>query len=1544
MFRFRRRRNQHIGKRAVSAAVAAALVAGLGQVASAPGATARDQDTGAAQLSPFDAVDQFIGTRHDTTQNKGNSAYGNTWPGATLPFGMVQFTPTTHHTSGGDNWGGYEYGADQLRGFGLTRLSGTGCANNNGAFDVPVLPYTGRLTADHALPTSPADGIRDYYLDFSHDNEHAEPGHYAVGLDNGTDVALTATPRTGVATFDFPDDRDSATLIFDVAGSNNGSSASAVTVAGDTVSGWTETRTVCGGGSYRVHFSATFDTPLASHGTWSGSEVTPGGTEAASTFSHGSGAFVTFPRGAEVTARIGISYVSVENAALNAATETGDRTPEALRARAAAAWRDALGTVQVTGGDDARRTVFYTALYHALLHPNLYDDVNGEYLGYDGTVRRVAEGRHQYATYSGWDAYRGHAQLIALLFPEIGSDINQSLTDLATQTGRWPNWPHNGVSQQKMSGDGLQVMLASIDAFGSTDYDREAALASMVATQTLPADRSNRAHLHQYAGLGWVESRNGDVATSRTLEYAINDFAIAQLASRLGDEDNHRRFMTRAQHWQNLFDPVSGHIRPRDRNGFDRGFNLGERGDQFEQSTGYQYGWLVPHNLAALIERRGGTEAVAAQLDTFFTELDAGVYDTPYAYLSNEGDFHTPWIYNWLRRPASTTDVLYRAAEEMFDTSPSGLPGNDDLGALSAWYVWAAIGLHPSVYGTADLAVSSPMFERVLIDSAGSDRAIAIEAPGAGTEQRYIRSLAVNGTDSTASWLPESFTRTGGTLDFTLGTTPGTWGTGPDDVPPSYGDRQDAYNNIGTTADGRGATGMLDASGNSLSRDHLAAAGAGPGAALTVPETDTVFHWPDTPAGEPDNWVPHGQRVDLGGRHGASVSFLGLATNGPAEGTATVLYTDGSTQEVPVQFTDWTPGTAYRFGNVPVVTVPGRNRADGGQDTTEAKVFATAPAAIDPDRAVEAVRLPEGSDRGVMHIFDVALSDTAPPAPDETPERVVLTPAADPATEQRITWRSRAQTGTVEVRAGEGGEVRTVEAEVRTEAHIGDPAFTGWTAALTGLEPDTRYSYRVGHDGAWSPWHTFTTAAAGAEPFTFLYYGDNQQGLGDVWPAIAAQANEAYPDARAALYAGDLIDNSHEGEWNTWFAANPAALASQLNLVTVGNHEFNSGNGLLQTNRASFVYPDNGPLPADAGADADRYGAHLAAALRDTVYHVDHQDVRFVVLNANRDDICELVRPADLADFDCDEARGVWVRMQAVWLDRVLTENPSTWTVVLHHQPVFSTGAGRDEPDIREAWLPVYQEHNVDLVLAGHDHTYTRGYVNDDATDTPGLTTGPVYVVADAGSKFYDLQPADDNVWTRNGATQVARAQQTSTYQAITVDGESLSYRSVIAHKGDDRAAPGEIGDTLDSFTVTRFADGTKWVTEDGVTPPERPEDPDDGEDRTGGGDAGGDTGGESGGSDGPQNPAPTTGGGDSGGGDVAGGGTAAGSGGSGSTGSTGSTGTTGGGGSGGHPDGGGKGPLASTGTAVLPALVLTFAALLAGTALLLWRRRLTAR
>lgn len=1004
------------------AALVAALVAGLVPAAAAGPHHPRS-------LPAFDAVDPFIGTELDTTQNKGNSAYGNTWPGATVPFGMVQSSPTTYRSSDGDAKGGYEYTADRLRGFGMTRLSGTGCEGRNSGFDFPVLPFTGEL-AGRALPANPAEGIEDYYLGFDHADEHAEPGYYSVELANGVETELTATTRTAVSRFDFPR-RGDATLLLDVSGSNNRVLGSGVHIEGNTVSGWVESATVCDeGGVYKAYFSATFDRRVISFGTWDADSVDPGSRRAEGSGKHRTGAYLTFADGADVTARVGLSYVSVENAARNAAHEAGWASFERIRAKAARTWRDALGTVNARGGTGEQRTKFYTALYHSLLHPNVFDDVNGQYRGYDGEVHRVARGRHHYVNYAGWDTYRSQAQLVALLFPRVGDDMNQSIVDMVTQSGRWPNWPHLNQPQQKMSGDSLQSVVASIDAFGSTRYDRRAALESMVTSQSLPAESTRRAHAYQYFSTGLIENRKGGAATSTVLEYAIDDFGIAQLARRLGDEANYRKFMVRAQNWQNVFDSETRHIRPRDRNGFDRGFNLGERGNQFDQATGYQYGWMVPHNVGTLVEKRGGIEATTAALDDHTSALDAGVYNTADAYLSNQPSFSMPFVYNWLRKPHRTTDVLHRAVSELYDTSPSGLPGNDDLGSLSSWYVWANLGLFPSIYGTADLVVSAPMFESITIRSEGGHRTIRISAPGASTH-RYTTGLRVNGRATTASWLPESFARHGGTLRFTMGSVPGTWGTGAKDVPPSYTDGSDARNNVGTTPRGRGDLGSLDLSDNSLNRDALAAEGITPGAPIPFGDTGVEFTWPDAAPGEPDNWIPHGQRVELGGRHATGISFLGLATNGPAQGTATVHYADGSTQDVRVQLTDWTPGTNYLFGNQPVVEVTGRNHVSGSTDSAKVKVFATAPQPLDSRKRVAAVTLPQGTDRGIMHIFDVGLT-TKPDldVPEAEPERIVLNPTANPATSQAITWRTGSVIGEGEVRIREAGagDWRTVAA------------------------------------------------------------------------------------------------------------------------------------------------------------------------------------------------------------------------------------------------------------------------------------------------------------------------------------------------------------------------------------------------------------------------------------------------------------------------------------------------------------------------------------
>ncbi|MFI0480305.1 GH92 family glycosyl hydrolase [Actinomadura sp. 9N215] len=960
--------------RIVAAGSAAALVSSV--VVAVPAVAG-------AGLSPFEAVDQFIGTEMDTSQNKSNDAYGNTFPGAAAPFGMVQSSPTTYKPGNplvGEK-GGYEYTAGLIRGFGMTRYSGSGCTGRFGGYEFPTIPYAGELR-DGALPVNPSTDIKNYYLRFQHGKEVAEPGYYSVGLDNGVAARLTASPRTAVSQFDFPDGENS-TLILDASGPNNRTFGTDVQIDPKTrtVSGWLHGADLCDNGNYyRAYFSTTYDQNFASYGVWKDGQMSVGGThvekstdDVKADYRHDTGAWITFADGAKVTAKTGLSFVSVDNAAENRDVEVGRASFGAVRARAARLWRQALGTVEVSGGTDEQSTKFYTALYHSLLHPNVRDDVNREYLGYDGKVHRVERGRHFYKNFagSGWDMYRSQAQLIALTFPEVANDINDSIVKLTEQTGSW------APGAARMQGDNLQVILSTLDDMGATRYDRGAALRSMTSTQKLPATATFRTDGYQYFAAGLIENRKGDFATSRVLEYAIDDFAIAQLARRLGDKVSYQTFMERAQNWMNVFDPVTRHIRPRERTGFDRNFDLRVRDDgqgrgQFNQSTGYQYGWLVPHNLSTLIGRRGGTEASMKALDVLMEDLDAGAYTKTGNYLSNQPAFSTPWVYNWLQAPEKTTDVLYRAVREMYDTSPSGLPGNDDQGSLSAWYVFANLGVYPAIYGTGDLVIGAPMFDRIVIAPFGSRRVIRIDAAGVQRGKRYVAGMRVNGRPQTRSWVDARLARHGGTLDFRMSATPGRWGTGAQDIPPSYTDGADARNNVGTTPDGRGNLGSLDLSDWSLSRESLAAAGAKPGAELPLDGTGIVFTWPDTAPGRPDNWIPHGQRIPLDGAPGGAVSFLGLATNGPATGTATVEYTDGSTQQIPVEFADW--AKAATAGNTELINITGRNNANGSTGSGAFRVFATRPVTLNAGKRVRAVTLPQASDQGIMHIFDVATS------------------------------------------------------------------------------------------------------------------------------------------------------------------------------------------------------------------------------------------------------------------------------------------------------------------------------------------------------------------------------------------------------------------------------------------------------------------------------------------------------------------------------------------------------------------------------------------
>lgn len=1015
---------------ALAAGVVTALAASSMLVA--PAAHAEE----VSSLSAFDAVDQFIGTEmNDQNNGRGNDHYANTYPGATVPFGMVQSSPTTFETETGEQFGGYEYQADQIRGFGMTRLSGTGCRSNYGGFDFPVLPFAGELV-DGALPSNPASDIGEYFLDFSHNGETAEPGYYSVDLE-GVQAELTSTTRTAVSRYSFD---ENATLLFEAGGSNNQVHASDIAFdpATGELSGTVEANIVCNGGSqYTAHFSATFDQPVESYGVWTPDGVDAGATSASASAKHGAGAWLTFADGTDVTAKIGLSYVSVDGARANAAAEADDLDFDGARGTAKAAWEEALGTIDATGGTDRDRITMYTALYHALLHPNTFQDVDGSYIGYDGELRQVEEGRDFYVNFSGWDTYRGQSQLVALLYPDRASDINQSIVDMVAQSGKWTSWPTYNQIQTKMSGDSLQNIVAATDDFGSTDYDRATALATMLESQTLPMTDTARSDAVLYGILGWVDGRREGAATSRTLEYATNDFAIAQMAQRLGDQAAYEKFSVRSQNWKNVFNFARGHIDARSNTGF-MNTSLTTQGAQFEQSTGLQYGFNASHNMAELIEARGGVDASTEQLDSILRDLDGGAFSDT-AYIANQPSFGLPWVYNWLQAPHKTTETLYRAADELFTTAPDGLAGNDDLGSFSAWYVWANLGLMPAIWGTADMLVSAPMFEHIEISSIGSDRTISINAPGAGDDRKYTTGLTVNGTAQTASWLTPEFARSGGTLDFTMGSEPGTWGTGEDDVPPSYAQGSNDRNSVGITDDGAVNMGGLDGGGIGLSREDLEQAGVVGGSEVPLGQTGVTFTWPDTQAGQADHWIPNGQVLEFGDVEASGISFLGLATNGPSRGTAVVTYSDGSTKDVDVRLSDWVPG-GIEAGNIRAIELTKRNTLSGGTAGGKPVVFGTAVVPLDDTKTVRSVTLPTEVSQGIMHIFDVALR---PVDSGETPENPLPTRPDPQDPTEPTTPEPTDLDGTVVVDAETDWRFHDLE----TDPAEGLASKTDWTAA-----------------------------------------------------------------------------------------------------------------------------------------------------------------------------------------------------------------------------------------------------------------------------------------------------------------------------------------------------------------------------------------------------------------------------------------------------------------------------------------------------------------
>jgi predicted alpha-1,2-mannosidase len=781
---------------------------------------------------PAAEVNPFIGTANG----------GNVFPGATVPFGMVQFSPEATPVNPRRPIaapGGYEYRATAIRGFSLTNVEGWGCAGGSG--DVPLMPTTDLLTS------SPSTDFRhDYTSPFKHADEQASPGSYRVHLGNGVDVALAAGVRVAVATFRFPAGKPAAVLVR-TSDSELGSTAadSRFDSATGVVTGSVTSGNFCGYiGSpdktyedkrpyYTLHFTAHFDTTPTAHGAWHDTTLSPGATasEGGTGFGpegfpetgHGSGVYLTFAPGTEVRVRIGISYVSLANAEANLQSEAPAKTTtEAVAARATAAWNQRFAQIEVTGGTPDQRTVFRTAVYHALQTPTTYSDANGEYEGMDHQVHRLSPGQHtQYANFSGWDVYRSQFQLLTWLDPALGSDIAQSLLNQSRQdNGRWDRWTHLSGATHVMNGDPAAPAIADIYAFGGHNFDARAALASLVQAADVPTKEDlshagcpvecvgERPGLDQWLKLHYIPV--GAPAwgpAADTLEDATADFGISALAGHLGEQAIAARFLERAQYWKNIWNPNAtaegGYMMDRNADGTWPGKQSDADEDHdrspkpFSPSTGAgfvegsaaQYVWMVPFNVAGLFEQMGGLDKAGARLDRFFYNHDGSPAVTKsgplHAELNNEPSIETPWLYLFAREPWKTQQLVREVLNTLWIDAPEGIPGNDDLGEMSSWYVFAAMGLYPEVPGRAELVLGSPLFSAFTVHRPGGD--LHIVARGAATGSPYVHGLRVDGKPSTQTFLPESFTLRGGTLTFDLSSTPDkTWGTHPGDEPPSF--------------------------------------------------------------------------------------------------------------------------------------------------------------------------------------------------------------------------------------------------------------------------------------------------------------------------------------------------------------------------------------------------------------------------------------------------------------------------------------------------------------------------------------------------------------------------------------------------------------------------------------------------------------------------------------------------------------------------------------------------------------------------------------
>ncbi|AEE18660.1 GH92 family glycosyl hydrolase [Dokdonia sp. 4H-3-7-5] len=697
-------------------------------------------------------VNPFIGT----------GGHGHTYPGATMPFGMMQLSPDTR-LDGWDGCSGYHYDDEFIYGFSHTHLSGTGVSDYG---DILLMPSTSIMF------NNGADGKPGYRDHFTHDNEVAQPGYYSVHLDNSNiDVALTVAARSGVHKYAFAKaDSLKNFVILDLEHRDEVLSTKIDTLSSTELSGHRHSKAWASNQKlfYYIKTSHSFKYLKQPKGTKNGAT------------SHKAALQFDNPKNEEIIIKIGISAVDEAGARKNLETEIGNKTFDQVKQEAQSTWESQLEKIVVESENSDYKTNFYTSLYHTMLAPNLYQDVDGRYRGMDLEIHQT-DAFDYYTVFSLWDTYRAAHPLYTIIEEERTNDFINTFLAKYDEGGIMPIWDLAGNYTGCMIGYHAVPVIADAYLKGIRDYDTDKAFKAMLHSAS-----QDKLGLDSYKKYGFIPANDEAESVSKTLEYAYDDWTIAQMAQEMGNDEIYQEFTKRAQSYKNVYDPSSGFMRGRMRNTWFSPFDPFEVNFNYTEANAWQYSLYAPQDISGLIHLSGGNKVFERKLDTLFTaetatsgrhQQDITGLIGQYAH-GNEPSHHMAYLYNYIQKPWKTQKRVHEILTTLYTNSPDGISGNEDCGQMSAWYVLSSLGFYPVTPGSNEYVIGTPLFDKATIHLENGN-SFTIVAQNLSEENIHIESAYMNDKAYPYSYLKHGDIMDGGELIFNMAATHSRWAKHP---------------------------------------------------------------------------------------------------------------------------------------------------------------------------------------------------------------------------------------------------------------------------------------------------------------------------------------------------------------------------------------------------------------------------------------------------------------------------------------------------------------------------------------------------------------------------------------------------------------------------------------------------------------------------------------------------------------------------------------------------------------------------------------------